>query len=122
MRPYQANLLNSIILILMPLWAYLTFDGSPENPTPSITILIPLFFGVILLFCSIGLKKENKMLAHIAVLITLITLIALIVKPLPAAIEDEKSLSIIRIAAMILTSSLAMVAFVKSFIKARRDR
>ena len=69
-----------------------------------------------------GLKKENKMLAHIAVLITLITLIALIVKPLPAAIEDEKSLSIIRIATMILTSSLAMVAFVKSFIKARRDR
>ncbi len=122
MRPYPANLLNSITLILMPLWAYLTFDGGPENLTPSITTLIPLFFGVILLLCSMGLKKENKMIAHIAVLITLITLIALIAKPLPAAIENAKSLSIIRIAAMILTSSLAMVTFIKSFIKARRDR
>ena len=122
MRPYQANLLNSITLILMPLWAYFTFEGSAENPDPSMTILIPLFFGVILLFCSMGLKKENKIIAHIAVLITLITLIALIIKPLPAAIDAERSLSIIRIAAMILTSSLAMIAFIKSFIKARRDR
>tara|TARA_B100001250_G_C19539718_1_gene674177 strand:- start:379 stop:744 length:366 start_codon:yes stop_codon:yes gene_type:complete len=121
MRPYQANLLNSATLILMPLWAYLTFVETIEKPELSMTAFIPLIFGVILLFCSIGIKKENKIIAHIAVLITFIALIGLAM-PLKAAILENRSLSILRVAAMMLTSSLAMFAFIKSFIKARQNK
>ena len=61
MKTYQANLLNAIILIVMPIWAYLTFEGSVEKPEQSITAFIPLFFGVILLICNKGLKNESKL-------------------------------------------------------------
>lgn len=119
MKTHQANLLNSIILILMPLWAYLTFEGTVDKPEQSVTAFIPLFFGVVLLLCNGGVKKENKIIAHIAVLVTLIALLGLTM-PLKAAVADGRTLSIIRVAAMLLTGSLAMISFIKSFIAARK--
>ena len=119
MKTHQANLLNSITLILMPLWAYLTFEGTVDKPEQSVTAFIPLFFGVVLLFCNGGVKKENKIIAHIAVLVTLIALLGLTM-PLKAAVADGRTLSIIRVAAMLLTGSLAMISFIKSFIAARK--
>ena len=119
MKTHQANLLNSITLILMPLWAYLTFEGTVDKPEQSVTAFIPLFFGVVLLLCNGGIKKENKIIAHIAVLATLIALLGLTM-PLKAAVADGRTLSIIRVAAMLLTGSLAMISFIKSFIAARK--
>ena len=119
MKTYQANLLNSLTLILMPIWAYLTFEGTAEKPDQSITAFIPLFLGVILVLCNRGLKKENKIIAHIAVLVTLIALIGLTM-PLKAAIADGRTLSIIRVVVMLSTGLLAMITFVKSFIAARK--
>ena len=119
MKTHQANLLNSITLILMPLWAYLTFEGTVDKPEQSVTAFIPLFFGVVLLLCNGGVKKENKIIAHIAVLVTLIALLGLTM-PLKAAVSDGRTLSIIRVAAMLLTGSLAMISFIKSFIAARK--
>ena len=119
MKTHQANLLNSITLILMPLWAYLTFEGTVDKPEQSVTAFIPLFFGVVLLLCNGGVKKENKIIAHIAVLVTLIALLGLTM-PLKAAVADGRTLSIIRVAAMLLTGSLAMISFIKSFIAARK--
>ena len=119
MKTNQANLLNALTLILMPLWSYLTYEGTIEKPDQSITALIPLFLGVILLLCNGGVKRENKMIAHIAVFITLIALIGLL-KPLNAAIDDGRTLSIFRVVAMLITGSLAMITFIKSFIAARK--
>ena len=119
MKTHQANLLNSITLILMPLWAYLTFEGTVDKPEQSVTAFIPLFFGVVLLLCNGGVKKENKIIAHIAVLVTLIALLGLTM-PLKAAVAEGRTLSIIRVAAMLLTGSLAMISFIKSFIAARK--
>ena len=119
MKTHQANLLNSITLILMPLWAYLTFEGTVDKPEQSVTAFIPLFFGVVLLLCNGGEKKENKIIAHIAVLVTLIALLG-VTMPLKAAVADGRTLSIIRVAAMLLTGSLAMISFIKSFIAARK--
>ena len=65
------------------------------------------------------IKKENKIIAHIAVLVTLIALLGLTM-PLKAAIADGRTLSIIRVAAMLLTGSLAMISFIRSFIAARK--
>jgi len=121
MKTYQANLLNSLTLILMPIWAYLTFEGTVEKPEQSLTVLIPLAFGVALFLCNGGLKKENKIIAHIVVLVTLIALLGLTM-PLKAAIADDRTLSIFRVGAMLLTGSLAMITFIRSFIAARKAR
>tara|TARA_B100000242_G_scaffold154722_1_gene110593 strand:+ start:4507 stop:4878 length:372 start_codon:yes stop_codon:yes gene_type:complete len=121
MKTYQANLINSLALILMPLWAYLTYEGTLEKPNQSITALIPLFLGVILFLCNNGVKKENKVIAHIAVVVTLIALLGLFM-PLKAAIAEDRSLSVIRVAIMLLTGMLAMITFIRSFIANRKGK
>ena len=60
MEASKANLINSITLIAIGGWGY--FSGS------SMTALIPVMFGVVLLLCNNGIKKENKLIAHLAVL------------------------------------------------------
>ena len=121
MKTYQANLINSLALILMPLWAYLTYEGTLEKPKQSITALIPLFLGVILFLCNNGVKKENKVIAHIAVAVTLIALLGLFM-PLKAAIVEDRTLSVIRVAIMLLTGMLAMITFIRSFIANRKSK
>ena len=70
MKTYQANLLNSIVLIVLGLWGYF------EVVSP--TALIPVFFGIVLLLCNVGVKKENKVIAHIVVLLTLLLLMVVL--------------------------------------------
>jgi|TARA_B100001093_G_scaffold140996_1_gene133457 L-lactate permease len=113
MNAYKANLINSITLITIGLWGY--FESS------SVTALIPVVFGFILIVCSKGVKSQNKLVAHIAVLLTLIILLALVGMRLPKSI-DSGGLGLIRVLAMIATSTLAMIFFVKSFIDARKNK
>ena len=105
------NKLNSIVLIALGLWGYIDV----QSPTA----LIPVGFGVILILCNNGLKKENKIISHIAVLLTLVILLALVGMRLPKSI-DAGGLGLFRVSAMIVTSVLSMVAFILSFIKARK--
>ena len=120
MKTYQANLLNSLALILMPLWAYFTFEGTIEKPDQSLTAFIPLIFGIILVLCNRGLKKENKIIAHIIVLLTLLLFLSLFM-PLKGAIERSDTMAIVRVSIMLFTSFLAQKAFIKSFIDARKS-
>tara|TARA_B100001287_G_scaffold274773_1_gene280836 strand:+ start:1254 stop:1619 length:366 start_codon:yes stop_codon:yes gene_type:complete len=113
MRVHQVSLFNSIILIAFGIWGY--FD------TESLTALIPTFFGCSLLVCYPGIKNENKIIAHIAVLLTLVILVALIVMRLPKSI-DTGGEGLIRVIIMIITCSLAMFSFIKSFIKTRKNK
>ena len=106
-----ANLINSTSLILIGLWGYLSVS--------SITALIPVAFGIGLILCDSGLKNHNKLIAHIAVSLTLIILLALIGMRLPKSIESG-GLGLFRVLAMCATSLIAMVYFVRSFIEARR--
>ena len=108
------NILNSIVLISLGLWGYIDYTDV-QSPTA----LIPVGFGVILLLCTIGLKKENKIIAHVAVLLTLVILVALVGMRLPKSL-DSGGVGLFRVIAMIATSVLSMIAFVLSFIKARR--
>lgn len=114
MKPYLINLINAIVLIILGSWAYLT------SGTPSITALIPVLAGVILTASTPGFKRGNRVLAHIAVTITLIILLGLL-KPLIGAISREDNLGITRVLIMITTSLTAMVIYIKSFIDARRN-
>jgi hypothetical protein len=116
----KANIINCVALILMPIWAYVTYESNSEN-NQSVTALIPMFIGVILLFCNKGIKKQNKVIAHIAVTLTLLALIGLF-KPLSSAITESRGLSIFRIAIMLSTCIISMVAFINSFIQARKNK
>jgi hypothetical protein len=114
MNAYTAHLINSVALILMGGWGYFA--------TSSNTALIPVAFGVVLLALSKGVKTENKLIAHIAVLLTLLVFGALVAKPLISALRDGDTLGSIRVGVMVLTSLIALVYFIKSFIDARKAR
>nr|AOE11832.1 hypothetical protein [uncultured bacterium] len=47
------NILNSVVLIALGIWGYIDYTDV-QSPTA----LIPVGFGVILLLCTIGLKKK----------------------------------------------------------------
>ena len=115
MTTTRANLLNATALIILPMWAYFTSE------TPSITALIPSFIGAILLLCTVGIKRENKNIAHIAVVLTLLALLGLI-KPLLGAMSREDFIAVMRVSIMILTGVLALVTFIKSFIRNRKAK
>ena len=115
MTAANLSLLNAVLLIALGVAGY----ALPEDP--SITALIPVGFGIALLLCNPGVRKKNAAIAHVAVLLTLVILIALVM-PLRGAIAREDSAAIGRITIMILSSALAFVFFIKSFVDVRRAR
>lgn len=115
MKAATASLINALILIGFGMWAYVGSD------TPSKTAFIPVGFGVVILLCVPGVKKENKVIAHIAVLLTLLILCGL-VKPLTAALDRDDSLAVMRVAVMMISTVVALFFFIKSFIDVRRAR
>jgi len=117
MNAYKAHLLNSLTLLIMGGWGYFS-TNAPSS-------LVPVLIGVVLLSISQGVKNENKALAHVAVVITLLGLIGIASKPLIAALASDNLMKQIRVIAMTVTSAIALVFFIKSFIdagKARRAR
>ncbi|CAI8174112.1 MAG: Uncharacterised protein [Polaribacter sp. SA4-10] len=115
MKPFIANLINAIILIALSSWGYFA------SQTPSMTALIPTFIGVVLLICTPGVKNENKVIAHVAVLLTFVVLVGLI-KPLLGALEREDTAATIRVCIMILSTVIAMITFIRNFIDVRKKR
>ena len=113
MNASTINIINSISLIAMGIWGYIDVS--------SVTALIPTFFGIALILCTNGLKKENKMISHIAVLLTLLILGALLGMRLPKSI-DQGGIGLIRVIIMIFTSAVAMLFFINSFMRARRNK
>ena len=82
---------------------------------------ICLITGVILLMCTTGIKNENKTIAHIAVGLTLLAVFGL-VKPFTGAISRGDGIAMLRVIIMISTGILAMVIFIQSFIKNRKEK
>ena len=115
MKAHTASLINAITLIAMSLWGYFSSE------TPSMTALIPTIIGVLLLAINKGVKAENKMIAHVAVLLTLIILLGLL-QAFTGAMGRSDSAAMTRVGIMIATTVMAMVYFVKSFIDARKNR
>ncbi len=113
MKAHIASLTNAITLIILSLWGYFSSD------TPSLTALIPTVIGILLLILNKGVKNENKTIAHIAVLLTIIVLIGLI-KPVLGAMDRGDNAALIRVGIMILSTIVAIIFFIKSFINARK--
>ena len=110
MNAHTASLVNAILLISVGGWGYLE-SGSP-------TSLIPVVIGIILVLLNKGIKKQNKIVAHIAVLVTLLGFA--LIMPLMKALDDGRNDAILRILIMLSSSVYAMVFFVRSFIQARK--
>jgi hypothetical protein len=117
MKPYQATNLNAAVLVVFGLWAYLNVAVESR----SMTILIPVFFGVVLALLAILFKKENEGVAHVVAGLTLLISIALIM-PLIGSISREDMDAIFRVGVMMTASLFALVVYIKSFISARRAR
>lgn len=111
----SANLINALALCVLPIWAYL------ESPEPSLTAFIPFAFGAALLLCQPGVKSQNKAIAHIAALLTFAVFVALFM-PLSSRLDGSDPFGLARVTVMMLTSLIAMIAFIASFRAARKAR
>jgi hypothetical protein len=96
-------------------WSYLINESRP------ITALIPVFIGICLILLNKRVKNEDKLGAHLAVLLTFLIIIGLI-KPLMGSFGRENYQAIFRIILMEVTSILALFSFIKSFIETRKNR
>jgi len=115
MKPYITNLINALVLIVLSSWGYFSSE------TPSVTALIPTFIGILLLIFTPGVKKENKVIAHIAVLLTVVVFAGLI-KPLLGALERTDTAATTRVSIMIFSSAFALITFIRSFIEAKKNK
>ena len=113
MKPYQISAINAISLISLGGYGYL------QSETPSPTALIPVIIGVLLLLMNGGIKSENKVVAHIAVSLTLLILFGLTM-PMLGAIDRGDNFAIMRCGIMIGTTVATMASFILSFINARK--
>ena len=119
MKSEKINLVNALTLIILGLWGFIDVNLPALETGVSWTALIPVFFGVVLLLCHNGIKNGSKVIAHVAVVVTLLILVALVGKRLPISIENG-GVGLFRVAAMSLTSLIAFIAFIRSFIENRK--
>ena len=121
MKANIASLINSFALIILGFWGLIEvnenlFSGEIINKTP----LIPISIGFLILLCNNGIKNNNKLIAHIAVFLTFISLANLM--PLWVAISEGRDAAAIRVGLMVLSSIFALVYFIKSFISNRAEK
>ena len=114
MKAYKLSFVNAITLISFGLWGYIDVNFSP-------TALIPVIFGIIILLLNPGLKKENKIISHIVVLLTFLILGGL-VKPLMSTLDNNSTMGVTRVVLMMLSTLFALFAFIKSFIANRSKK
>lgn len=115
MKTHIASISNAIILIIFGSWGYLASN------TPSVTALIPVAIGLLLLLLYKGIKNEKKIQAHIAVVLTVIVFIGLL-KPFHANLGGENKFAIFRVSLMLFSTLTAIIAFFKSFSAARKNK
>ena len=115
MKPYIANLVNAGVLIGVGLIGYFSAGQAP-------TALIPVGFGALFLIMHPWMKKDNKVVAHIVVLLTLLLILMLAGMPFRKAIANSNTGAMMRLGLMILAGIAAMVSYIKSFRDVRKAR
>lgn len=115
MKAPIANLINAIVLIAISAWAYLGSD------TPSFTALIPAGFGVCLLMCQPGVKRESKIITYIAVVLSVLVMLALL-KPMSGAVGRGDVPVMMRVGVMMMAGLLAIIALLRNFIAAEKTQ
>jgi hypothetical protein len=117
MKASQANLLNAIVLIAAGLYGYFLILTPEGKHAP--TALIPAAFGLLFLVLQKGVATSNKVISHVVVVLTFILLV--ICASRFFKIEEWEAKKYIFLAC-IISSIIAMIAFIGSFIQARKNR
>jgi peptidoglycan/LPS O-acetylase OafA/YrhL len=117
MKASQANLLNAVVLIAAGLYGY--FGILTPEGTRATTALIPAIFGLIFLGCQKGVATENKIIAHAVVVLTFLLLIICTMRFFK--VEDWGAKKYLFLAC-IVSNTVALIAFIGSFIEARKKR
>jgi len=114
------------VLCAIGLWGY--FGSASENP--SMTALIPFFFGAVLVICGLIARAERYRMhaMHAAVLVSLIGFIAAAGRGLPKIATlasdgvgvDKRPVALVL--SMALVCLIHVVLSIVSFIQARRRR
>ena len=115
MKPYSASLVNAGILIAAGTWDYLA------TTQLTFTSLVAFAGGFVILFLNGGLRRENRVIAHIVVVLTLLVTLAL-VPILVLSIRRSDGMAVLRECLIVLSGILALVYFIRSFIQARMNR
>ena len=113
LKPKKAALLNSSVLILVGIIGY-------YYNSASITALIPVFLGLAIFLCYVFYDKNNKIFAHICVILMFIALLGLF-KPIMGSIGRSDIYATLRISLMQLISLYCIVCFIVSFIEAKKN-
>lgn len=113
MKPHVISAINAFTMLAIGAWGWKVGNSH--------TALIPVLIGAMLLPLNNGIKFESKVVSHVAVILTLLAVVGLAMA-LKGAIGRENTGQIIRVSIMLITAVLAMIAFIKSFIDARKRR
>jgi hypothetical protein len=117
MKPAQANLLNAIVLIPAGIIAY--FFIIPETGIKAPTALIPTAFGILFLVLHKGVASANKIIAHVVVVLS-----AMLLYVCAKKFFGEPDWTAKKYLFLICTLSnvIALIAFIGSFIEARKNK
>ncbi len=117
MKAASANILNAMVLIAAGIIGYFLIpaEHGPQSPTA----LIPAVFGVLFLVLHKGIASGNKVISHIVVVLTLLLLIMCIWRFMITSDWNAKKYIFL---ACIISNAVALIAFIKSFIEARKNR
>jgi hypothetical protein len=117
MKAATANLLNAIVLIAAGLYGY--FGVAAADGSHSYTALIPAAFGILFLILHKGVASANKVVAHVVVVLTLVLLVMCIMRFVKV---DEWNAKKYIFLACIISNAVALIAFIGSFVAARRNK
>jgi hypothetical protein len=115
MKIYLISMMNAFVLMTFGLWGYLASE------TPSLTSLIPVFAGALLLTFVEKLRYGSKSFLRLSLIFTALILIAL-VKPLTDALSLSDSNAIYRIGFMMVLCAITVGFFVRKYIKVNKKR
>jgi len=119
MKASTANLLNAVVLIAAGVYGYFFVKGTDGAAMASPTALIPAAFGVLFLVLHKGVASAHKVIAHVVVVLTLALLVMCIMRFVKIEEWNDKKYIFL---ACILSNTIALIAFIGSFVAARRNR
>ena len=117
MKAATANILNAIVLIAAGLYGY--FGIAASDGTHSLTALIPAAFGILFLAMQKGVANHNKIISHVVVVLTLLLLVMCIMRFVKVQDWVDKKYIFL---ACVISNAVALIAFIGSFIEARKNR
>ena len=119
MKPFSANLMNGLVLLLMGVWGSIeaVMNSIAAGGTFSKTVFIAPVFGILFLILSNGFKSNNKVVVHVVVLLTLLVTLSMI-----SPLLKREGLAQIRVGIMVLSGVVTTFFFIKNFIDVRKAR